>query len=159
MGIKNPGVLLATKIELQAIRDQYPGFAPDSAPFTLAVWEDDNEAGKIVKKDFWEDIVRPTLQGIAGALLVTTVIETTEYSDPHGLMLIPGGVMMYELIEGFVNLVVTILGGNDDFLGLIVEAEAFFEATGVTSDSSYSIIRNTQKNGEASLYMRNYSWE
>jgi len=159
VGINNPGVLLATKTDLDSIALRYPGFALDSVPFTLAVWEDDKDAGRIVKKDFWQDIVRPTIISITGALMIATVKENGERDDPHGLIAIPGATLIFAFADAFYNLYLTVIGGNDDFLGLIVEANAFYESTGTPSDSSYTIIRNTEKNGEAVLYMRNYSWE
>lgn len=50
------GVLIATKADLDAIKLRFPELPADSAPFTFAVWEDDDERGEIVQNDHWKDV-------------------------------------------------------------------------------------------------------
>ncbi len=145
-GSGSNGVLVAPETDIDFIKSQYPlGTPDDERPFTIAVWEDDHVRGAIYDPD---------------RTYPSAVLATTSLLPAVQLGLIAGNpstlagvffgagflVLLYDLNDLFNN--------PDDFIGIAVDKDEWYAATGQASQRSHVLVRGNQRAGEIDLVYR-----
>ncbi|MDH3459270.1 MAG: hypothetical protein OER90_20705, partial [Gemmatimonadota bacterium] len=145
-GSGSNGVLVAPETDINFIKSQYPlGTPDDERPFTIAVWEDDHMRGVIYDPD---------------RTYPSAVLATTSLLPAIQLGLIAGNpsmlagvffgagflVLLYDLNDLFNN--------PDDFIGIAVDKDEWYAATGQTSQRSHVLVRGNQRAGDIDLLYR-----
>lgn len=161
------GVLVASQAELEAIAG-HEGVPVDSAAWLLQVWEDDTDRGVIRDEDMEYELVRATVHAIHGFGLWLGL--NPSYSD-HGectpslgwnrpwYCSILGAARIWAalnmaLLAPYYTLTAAwaiVTGANDDFVGVIVDADQAFLEAGITSSHPFVLMRGSVKAGEATL--------
>jgi len=145
-GSGSPGVLVAPEFDIDFIKSQYPlGTPDDERPFTIAVWEDDHVRGVIYD---------PNRTYPSAVLATTSLLPAVQLGliggNPNTLAGVFFGagflVLLYDLGDLFNN--------PDDFIGIAVDKDEWYAATGQTSQRSHVLVRGNQRAGEVDLVYR-----
>ena len=158
----SPGILIVSRTELDMLFARFPGLNLDKVPFTIAVWEDDTDRGKIVDEDNWWSLGLHTIQTVTFGLLGATDVQSSPCGPNESGSCKPGGPLTVLGAVGaavsFAKLVTDLghilTGDNDEFLGIAVGANALYNATGTTTVKTHALMQGKKKMGEITLQYR-----
>ena len=142
-------VLIADSMQLERVRAAYPVGTPwKLVRFTVAFWEDDSGRCQIATTvNTWKN----KLLGSGMVLLGGTVLLATDWSQPIDNAAWP---FIVQLPLGLVGLVGTI-GGNDDFVGLLVNSTAWNPLHPTDQVSTTQVLLDGgARNGTASIWWK-----
>jgi hypothetical protein len=158
----SPGILIVSRTELDALFARFPTLNLDKVPFTIAVWEDDTDRGRIVDEDNWWSLALNTVQTVTWGLLGATDVQSSPCGPDEGGSCKPGGPLtVLGVVAGAISfgrlltdLGQILTGDNDEYLGMAVGAHVLFNATGTTTVKTHALMQGRKKMGEITLQYR-----